>query len=393
MAVLRHPGAWGFVVAGFVGRLPISMVSLGIVLLISGQSGNYAQAGALAAVYALASALIGPLGSRWADRAGQHRAVPVLAAVQIAALAGFVAAAARSAPVGGQVALLVVAGGLAPNVGSLVRARWAALLPQGPALRSAFALEAVIDEVVFVVGPPLMTAVALGYGEAPALLLCLVLIAVGTGLLSAQRGTQPPARGGGRRHDHGRLWSVPLLVLVVQMMLMGGVFGSFEVTTVAFTQALDARAGTGVVLALYALGSLVAGVILARVHLRQDLTTQMLWFTAALAVVTAPLPFVASVPALAGAAFASGLAVSPVLITAAVLVPHLVPAPRLTEALTITTSGIAVGLAVASPVSGALIDGVGPAAGYLVMAACAVAAFGVAATTTRALRRTGSSHP
>lgn len=386
--VLRQPGAAAFVTAGFVGRLPISMVSLGVVLLVTAQGGNYALAGALSATYALAAAAIGPLGARWVDRAGQARAVPVLLGTQVTGLLLFTWAAASDAAVVVQFVLLVVAGGAAPNVGSLVRARWAALLAGAPGLRSAFALEAIVDEFVFVVGPPLVTTVALAVDEVTALMLCAVLFVLGTGWLVTQRRTQPAVRRAGGSARHGRILTGAIVVLIAEMVLMGAIFGSFEVTTVAFTQFLGHEELTGVVLALYAFGSLLAGLAVGAARISADLARQMFWFTGLLAVVTFPIPFVGHIGLLVAAAFLSGMAVSPVLVTAAMIVEHVVPAARLTEALTLTTSGIAVGLALGSTSAGALVDQVGANAGYWIMSVSAVVALVLAAGTARRLSRT-----
>ena len=56
--VLSLPGALAFSASGLVARLPISMVSLGIVLLVSTRTGSYSLAGAVSAAYILANALV-----------------------------------------------------------------------------------------------------------------------------------------------------------------------------------------------------------------------------------------------------------------------------------------------------------------------------------------------
>ena len=80
-----------------------------------------------------------------------------------------------------------------PSLGSMVRARWSALLDGTPALDSAFALESVVDEMIFVVGPALVTVLATALPPA-GVLLCMVLSVAGTLLFAAQRQTEPPIR-------------------------------------------------------------------------------------------------------------------------------------------------------------------------------------------------------
>ena len=386
-SVLRRPGAGAFVTAGFLGRLPISMVPLGIVLLITATGGNYAVAGALSATYALSAAAIGPLGARWIDRRGQAQVIPLLLMGQIAGLIAFVVAASRDVH-GLWLALpLILAGGSAPNIGSLVRARWAAMLSGDPGLRAAFAIEGLVDEMVFIVGPPLVTTVALTFSENAALLMCIALFASGGLWLASQRRTQPVIRLPEAGAEHPRFVSGAFLLVTVSLASMGAVFGSFEVTTVAFTRELGHEELTGVVLALYAVGSLSAGLAYGARAIQWPAAKQYVVGAIVLVVVCAPLPFVTSLGLLTVAAFLAGVAVSPLLILNVSMVEHLVPPARLTEAFTLGTSGLAVGLAVGSPLSGVLIDNFGAAAGYLVMVGSAAVTMILAVAGYPTLRR------
>ena len=60
LTILRKPGAWTFSAAGTLARLPMSMVTLSIVLLVSAVYGEYALAGRIAAVYVVAQAIAAP---------------------------------------------------------------------------------------------------------------------------------------------------------------------------------------------------------------------------------------------------------------------------------------------------------------------------------------------
>ncbi|MER7188282.1 MFS transporter, partial [Streptomyces hyaluromycini] len=72
-ALFAAPGSKGFSAAGFVGRMPLSMMGIGVVTMISQLSGRYGLAGALSATMALSAAAIGPQVSRLVDRHGQRR--------------------------------------------------------------------------------------------------------------------------------------------------------------------------------------------------------------------------------------------------------------------------------------------------------------------------------
>lgn len=393
-SVLRVPGAWRFSGAGLVARLPISMIGLGIVLLVTSRNPSYAVAGALASAFALSAALIAPFGARLIDRLGQARVLPVLASLQALGLVAVVLGVERSWPVPAVFGCAVFAGGVGPNIGSLVRARWVFLLRGEHRLRSAFALESVLDEVVFITGPPLATALALSLFPAAPLLLCAVLTAAGSALLAVLRSTDPGPRSIASGESRGHALQLPgMLRVTLVMVLMGGVFGAFEVTTVAYAEAAGRPGATGVLLAIYALGSLIGGLLLGAVRLPGTVTRQLLAATAALALASAPMLLVGGIEWLGLLAFIAGCAVAPVLILSISLTEILVPGSRITEALTLTVSGLAVGLSAAAPLSGYLIDSVSPASGYAVMSLSALGSLLVMATAYRGLQRLEQTRP
>ena len=136
--ILRRDGAIRFSAAGFVGRMPMSMVGLGTVLLITAVTGKYGLAGIVAAAGAIGSAVCAPQAAKLADRYGQHRVLRPLAASFAICTVAFIACALLRAPLWA----LLVTGGLAgasmPSVGPMVRARWSTLLDDPARLHIAF---------------------------------------------------------------------------------------------------------------------------------------------------------------------------------------------------------------------------------------------------------------
>lgn len=387
-AVLRVPGAAAFSLTGLFARLPISMIGLSIVLLVTSREPSYALAGALSASFALSAALLGPYGARFIDRHGQSVVLPALALGQSLGLVVLVVGIDAGWPLPALFAVAVVSGGIGPNIGSLVRARWIGLLRGDARLGTAFAWEGILDEVVFIVGPPLATFLALQVSPSVGLLVCTALIVSGSMLLALQRRTEPAAVP---KPDDGRarhaLFLPGMPWLIVLMVLLGAVFGSFEVSTVAFAAAEGAADTTGWLLAAYAAGSLVGGVLLGSVSISYSPVQQLRLACGVLAVVTLPLPLVPSVNVVAIFAAAAGFAVAPVLIVSSAVLEMMVPSARITEALTVTSSGIAVGLSLAAPLAGLLIDTRGAASGYLLMAGAAVGALLIMLPAYRRLTR------
>ena len=190
--VLGTPEARAFTAAGFAARLPMSMTGLGIVLFISITSGSYGRAGLVTAVATLTTAVAAPAWGRLIDRIGQ---APVLIAATIIynlSTGALITSVLLDAPFA--VTLLTAVGvGLGfSSAGAAVRARWSHRLRGTPLLNTAFAWEAVLDEVVFIVGPVLATFLATAVHPALGLAAGGVVGLVGAFVLAAQRGTQPP---------------------------------------------------------------------------------------------------------------------------------------------------------------------------------------------------------
>ncbi|MGA9746155.1 MAG: MFS transporter, partial [Nocardioides sp.] len=158
--VLSLPGALAFSLSGLLARLPISMVSLGIVLLVSTRTGSYSLAGSVSAAYIVANAVMAVVQGRLTDRFGQHRVLPAGAFVFSVALGLLMWSVETGRSAGWTHVFAFVAGASIPVVGSAVRARWTHLVANKQQLQTAFAFEAVMDEVVFIVGPTVVTLLA-----------------------------------------------------------------------------------------------------------------------------------------------------------------------------------------------------------------------------------------
>jgi predicted MFS family arabinose efflux permease len=359
-------GGPAFSAAAFIARLPISMLGIAIVLLVSSGTGRYGLAGAVAAVSALAEALGQPFLSRFVDRYGQSRAVPPMVVVCVVSSAAFAWLATHDGAAWTLFVTAAVAGGTFPNTGAFVRARWAHQLSGTPGLQTAFSLESTLDELIFVVGPPLVTWVALAVGPAQALLATVGLLVVGTVLLLVQRRTEPPPAGPTHAGGPSAL-SVPGVRAVVAVMVMlGGVFGSFEVITIAFAHQRGHPGATGVLLALNALGSMIAGITYGLVHPTTPQSRQLVVLAGLVPLTVVAFPFVGSIPVLGLLSFVAGLVVAPTLICAFGLIEALAPVARLTEGLTLASTGIVLGVSVAAAFSGRVVDLYGTPHAYVV---------------------------
>lgn len=373
-SVLSEPGALPFSAAGLVARLPISMLGLGTVLLVEAHTGAYAPAAAVAATLGVTGALAAPLLSRLVDRHGQARVLRPALAVNALGVVLLVVLAVAGAPLPLLLGCAVLAGAGTVSIGSLVRARWSRLLPGSPRAHTAYSLESALDELVFIVGPVLVTVLAARVSPVAGLLVAVVAALTGGYALAAQRRTEPPAQPREAHAGVGTLRSVGVVLLVAVFVVAGAIFGAIEVTTAAFAAARDVPAAAGAVLAVFAFGSMVAGLIYGAVHWRARADHRFTVAVVALAIGVVPCALVGSLPALAAVLLVAGFAISPMIVAGFALVEALVAPARLTEALTWTSTAIALGANLGVSVAGPVIDRYGAQRGYLIPVVCGAAA-------------------
>lgn len=385
-SLLSKEHARAFVLAGFVARLSISMRALGSVLMISELTGSYGLAGAVAASALLGEAVAAPRLGRLVDRYGQRRVLLLALAVHSVGTVALVLSAQLSAPTWLLFATAALSGAAALPVGSLVRARWSALLGGSPALEAAFALESTLDELIFVLGPVLVTALALGVTPGAGLLGALLLTTVGSISLALQRRTEPAPAGARDRSVTPAIRTRGLQILVATFVVVGAVFGTLDVAVVAFAGQVGSPAAAGTLLALVAAGSFLAGLIYGTRGWRWPLDKRFLASVVVLWAGTIPLVFASSVALMAPAAALAGVAIAPTLIAGFTLVQRLVPSGALTEGLNWTITALGVGAAGGAWTAGLIADSAGGRTAFLVAVAAGAAAVIVAACGRSSLR-------
>ncbi|MEV5317141.1 MFS transporter [Streptomyces sp. NPDC052687] len=366
--LLRTRGAWTFLLPGFAARQPFAMLTLSIVLLVQHTTGSYGAAGAAAAVTGVSMALFAPYSGRLADRFGQ-RAV-LIPGVLVHTVSGLTltALALAHAPLWALFVAAVPTGASVPQVGPMVRARWGVKLQGSPLMTTAAAFESVTDELTFVVGPLLATALCTAVDPAAGLVTEAALTLVGGLLFAAQKSTQPTVTGGGHaRVEHASALSVPgVRVLIVAFLGIGSVFGGMQVSLAAFTESIGEPGLNGVLYGIFAAGNMLSGIACGAIAWKAAPQHRLVVGYAALALAASGLWAAHSVLVLAGLGLLVGMCIAPALITGYTLVEGLVPAGARTEAFTWLTGAVALGQAAAVTVAGQLEDRFWDGAGFLV---------------------------
>jgi MFS family permease len=364
--ILSVPGALRFSGSALVARLPMAMVTIGIVLLATGAGRSYGLAGVMSAVYLLAAAVLAIPQARLVDRLGQGPVLTVAATVFAVGLTVFVIVVQYGGPDWVAFVSVTLAGGAFPQVGSCVRTRWSHVLDERAEIDTAYALESAIDEVVFMTGPILVTVLATGLHPVAGLATAIVTGTAGTLFFATQRSTSPPPTP---RSRGDRLAKVPVRVMVpvcVVGIALGTLFGAAEVATVAFASSRDLEGYAGLLLALWATGSLIAGVITGLVRWRVGPARRLRWGAVGMAVAMLPLSVIDSMWVMGGWLFVAGFAIAPTIVASLSIVEQTVPHSRLTEGMAIVETALIAGVAPGAALAGRIIDTHGASRAYLV---------------------------
>ncbi len=393
--ILRIPGAWQFSSAGLLARSGGAMMGIGLVLMVSGLYGSYELAGALAAANAFCWAIGTAALSNLVDRFGQRRVMVPAVLVSAASLSLLVVFAVAQFPVWTLFLPAMLSGATGGAPGALVRARWNHVTTDHRQLHTAFSLESTLDEITFVVGPVVATALSTLVHPAAGLVLPVVLSLLGAALFYSQRATEPPVlrrpatAGRGLRERFVLL--VPGVGAVVGVnLLIGAVFGAIDISVVAAATAFDARTAAGLVLAVFSLGSAIAGFAYGARLWGSPLRLRFLVGVLGLLVASLGLLAVDTVLLLGVVGLAVGVTIAPTLINGNTLIGQLAPPERLTEGLAWMGTGIGIGVAFGSSLAGSAIDAGGYHGGFVVVVVAAAIAAVIAATSFAVLRRLGN---
>jgi MFS family permease len=372
LPVWRLPSAPVLLLAGFAGRLPSAMVPLALLLMVQQETGSYAVAGGISATFGIATAMVAPVLGRLADRRSPRPVLLLQALAYPLLLLGVAVAVLRGAPVPVMFAAAAAVGMSTPLISGTVRALWSRVDPK---IRpTAYALDATATELVFVAGPTLVAALTFLASPVVALAVAGVLGiggALGVVMSAPMRAWQPVAAPRRRLFATVTLPGMPR-VLVSGTALMVAV-GGLEVAVPAFADAAGSPGMSGVLLAVWALGSTIGGLWFGARVLSASLPRQYRWCLLGVTIGLAPLAAVSSPWVLAALLFLGGTAIAPTLTVQSSLVGSIAPASAVTEAFT-WLSTVAFGAsAVGAAVGGALIEGPAGIGGALVMATGAAA--------------------
>jgi predicted MFS family arabinose efflux permease len=364
-SIASSPGAQRLFAASIVARLPLAMLSIGLLVHAQRLTGSFAQAGVVAGAYAIALGVGGPLLGHLVDRRGQTSVLLASASVAAALLVTIALLPAR-APLAVLVTLAAGIGLAEPPVGACLRTQLPALLADPSAIRSAYALEASLLELTYIFGPPLALCIGALWSSGAALAAAGLVLLAATAVFAMQpasRSWQPASAGGMPRG--GSLRTPAMRTLVIILIGVGILLGADEVAVIAAAKALHATMGGAPLFAVWGAGSFLGGLLVARLGGGARTAAGLALLLVALtAGHLALIPADGSILALGAVLLVAGAAISPTEATLYAMVDSAAPDGTVTEAFAWLATAMAVGSAVGAAGAGVVADRAGPAAAF-----------------------------
>lgn len=366
--LFKTPGGLRFSLAGVVGRMPISMDSLALIFIVVHATNSYTLAGSLAAVASIVVTIALPFWSRSADRLGQKRTLLIAIPLRTIFMVIFILLVTQKAPIWTWFAAIILAEACIVNAGGMVRRRWLwALGDNRKLIDTAYSYEALMDEIVFILGPVIATACATSIAPSAGLVVGLIFMLLGTTAFALQTKTEPPAHPRDLTKPHQPVMrNRTVQAVVLPSIFLGGFFSAVGIVVVAYMQSHHAVAKTGLMLALWAAGSATAAAANGVITWRLNHAKRFWIFLFALTLLSIPLIFVSNLFFLGIALFCNGLAIAPLIVSAYGVAETSVPPAQITETLAWVIAGMPLGGAIASSATGLVIDHYGAHRGFLV---------------------------
>jgi MFS family permease len=375
--VLSVPGCARVLATALIARLPQGMTSLGLLLLVRSHTGSYTAAGIAVGAYDFATAAGAPLVGRLVDRFGRRRVLGPEAMLQALMLIAIVIAAHAGAGAVVLVVLSALAGALWPPIAPSVRALLRDIVRDAKVRETAYALESVTQELVWISGPLVVAGVIAFASPAAAILISGAVSVSGTLLFVSS----PAALGRGSRV--ARAGRSPVLALPELRAMLGPIFlnglaiGAVGVGLPALALHAGSRPASGLLLAVWSVGSITGGLWYGSREWHAPLSARyraLLWTGV---ICMAPLIAARTIPEGFAGAVLAGLVIAPVFSCQYALVGRAVPSGVETEAFTWVSSALVGGLAAGSALGGGAVSVAGVSGPFVL----AVTAMGLAAAS------------
>jgi MFS family permease len=344
-------------VRSFVGRIPIGIAGLAILLLLQSVEGSYVQAGIVAACYVAGLAIAAPLLGRLIDTVGPRRVLSACALVYPTALFALVWSASNRESMAGTLALAALAGASFPPVTACQRAWLRQKLGDDGLFTTALSLDALVVEVVFIAGPMLVALLVALISPAAAVAAAGICGFMGSLLfIQAQALKTWKLREPFRRVFLGPLGDPNFVLLLCLVTCYATIFGLVEIGVTAYAAESGRPAMAGVLLGIMSVGS-AFGALAYGSRLRQrSLSSQFSCSLALMSLGIVPLALLAHPVLFAVSCVIAGVAMTPTLIIQSTLVAKTVRTEYSTEGFTWSATALLAGVGIGLALGGLLLE-------------------------------------
>jgi MFS family permease len=374
-SLLRTPGVARIIAAQLLARFPSGMLSLAVLLHVQQVHDSYGAAGLVLAATSIGQGIAGPLTSRWMGRWGMR---PVLILTVSVCAVAITTIALVEMPVILYMGVGLIAGLSYPPVQPAVRTIYPKMV-NSRQLTPLFALDASLQELIWIGGPVLTTFVSTQISTVLGILLAVVFLVVGGiwFIASPEVGRVRIPRS--KRSFGTVLKRPPVLLATIVGLLVIGACAAVEAGVVATFGHGGPQAG--IVLAIWSLGSLGGGLALGHIPVTPwslARRTAIVFVGMVLAMISLDFWWLSGTLVIAGIGLAPALAVMFAIVSASVRFSDTA------EAYGWVGTGQLIGAALGSAVAGFLIDSAGPIGAFWTGASFAAATVLVAAVFHRA---------
>jgi MFS family permease len=355
--LLAQPALRSALAASVLGRLPIGITGLAILMLAQDSSGSFGLGGAVAACYVAGLAAVAPLFGRLIDRYGPRSTLLACAFAFPAALAALVVSLTESAPLWTAFALAAATGACFPPITVCMRTFLKQKLKDDQLLSTAYSIESIVIEMIFILGPVIVAIFVALASPAAAALFAAACGCAGTLMFQRSRAlSQWRIEPRGKASLFGPLAEPGFVPLLAVIVCYASAFGLVEIGTTAYATESGSPALAGVLLGIMSIGSAAGGLVYGSRSWRLPLARQFPLMLAIMGLTVAPLGLLSSVWPFSLWCLAAGIAMAPALIMQSMLVAKNSRPEHSTEAFTWSSTGLLAGVGVGLTLGGALLE-------------------------------------
>ena len=365
--IFEIAGALRFSIAGFVARIHLSMDRLALLFIVVHKTGSYGLAGLMVATASIVITIAQPFWARAADFYGQGRILYLNTILRFISFTLFILLVQFDFPIWTWFVSIVIAESNTINAGSLVRRRWVHILPNTKLKTTAYSFESLVDEIIFVFGPLLATFLATNVSPVSCLIASMAFVIIGQPALAKLRDSEPKVEK--VKKDLNALNIIKrksAQAIILPVFFVGGYFGSVGIVVVAFANKAGTPEISGLLLAVWALGSATSALVNGVVGIDFSPAKIFIYSLIFMFIMSLGLFFTNSPLTLGIALFLNGLGISPLLVNAFATMEQEVSQEELTEAMTWVITGTPTGGAIGSAIAGQVIDNFGVNQGFLI---------------------------